>query len=248
MRFYIANQNPIKDLSSVGFFGISLTFPVRTLEFELEMGNRAFKFQTNTFYHIYNRGNNKQQLFFEERDYERFLNNIPRYKEKFPNIKIPAWCLLPNHFHFILIDNSEETGEGLSAGVRPPQSSEDTGVRTPQSSNSTDSEQISQFMQKLQQAYACAFNAKYREKLKQGLKAPIFEGRFQAKAVEDDDYLEQLKTYVEYNAVKHELVSNPEDWVYTSLHSSNSAEFELEDSSKASNPGLEKDSFDPFFE
>lgn len=58
-------------------------------------------FENGVYYHIYNRGNRKQQTFLQNRDYERFLEKIITYKKKFP-VKISAYCLMPNHFHFLL--------------------------------------------------------------------------------------------------------------------------------------------------
>ena len=58
-------------------------------------------FEDGGYYHVYNRGNRKQQIFLQDRDYERFLEKVAEYKKKFP-IKILAYCLMPNHFHFLL--------------------------------------------------------------------------------------------------------------------------------------------------
>ncbi len=58
------------------------------------------------FYHIYNRGNNKENLFLEEDNYTYFLNLISKYL--LPISDIYAYCLLKNHFH-ILLRIKEET-------------------------------------------------------------------------------------------------------------------------------------------
>ncbi|PJE57966.1 MAG: transposase [Candidatus Portnoybacteria bacterium CG10_big_fil_rev_8_21_14_0_10_36_7] len=58
-------------------------------------------FENGSFYHIYNRGNRKQQIFLSSRDYERFLGKIIEYKKKI-NVNIIAFCLMPNHFHFLI--------------------------------------------------------------------------------------------------------------------------------------------------
>lgn len=58
-------------------------------------------FEDGGYYHIYNRGNRKLQIFLQDRDYERFLEKVVEYKKKFL-VKILAYCLMPNHFHFQL--------------------------------------------------------------------------------------------------------------------------------------------------
>jgi putative transposase len=148
------------------------------------------------FYHIYNRGHEKQQLFFKQKDYEKFYNNIARYREKYPDIQIVSWSLLPNHFHFLVFEKQNLSNPGSENG--------EPGF-------------ISEFMNRIQQSYATFFNTKYRESVKQGKKGPVFEGRFKAKIVEDEDYLLQLQRYIEWNAVKHDLVDKPEEWGYTSF-------------------------------
>jgi putative transposase len=63
-------------------------------------------FQKNSYYHVYNRGNRKQNIFFQNKDYERFLERLREYKDKF-DITILGYCLMPNHFHFLLRQESD---------------------------------------------------------------------------------------------------------------------------------------------
>lgn len=58
-------------------------------------------FEDNAYYHVYNRGNRKQQIFLYHRDYNRFLDKVVEYKKKYP-LNVLAYCLMPNHFHFLL--------------------------------------------------------------------------------------------------------------------------------------------------
>lgn len=60
-------------------------------------------------YHIYNRGNRKDRIFLTYKDYQRFLRRIKEYKEEM-DIQLLCYCLMPNHFHLVLIQNDEEEG------------------------------------------------------------------------------------------------------------------------------------------
>ncbi len=52
------------------------------------------------FFHIYNRGNNGQKIFFERENYLYFLRKMKEHI--FPYASIAAWCLMPNHFHWVV--------------------------------------------------------------------------------------------------------------------------------------------------
>ncbi len=56
-----------------------------------------FTFQ-NAFYHVFNRGINKQPIFLSETDYYFFLDKLNRLKKQYDH-SIYAFCLMPNHFH-----------------------------------------------------------------------------------------------------------------------------------------------------
>lgn len=51
----------------------------------------------NQYYHVYNRGNNREKIFFERKNYLYFLKKLPDvFKDK---IDLIAYCLMPNHYH-----------------------------------------------------------------------------------------------------------------------------------------------------
>lgn len=52
-------------------------------------------------FHVINRGNNRQAIFLEDEDYERYLGILYRYKIKF-NFHIFAYCLMTNHVHLLI--------------------------------------------------------------------------------------------------------------------------------------------------
>jgi putative transposase len=69
-----------------------------------EMFNQRLSYKFNTmeftegqFYHIYNRGNNQQKIFFRESNYRYFLKKITMGIT--PYCEILTYCLMPNHFH-----------------------------------------------------------------------------------------------------------------------------------------------------
>src|ERR1035438_4427872 len=67
-------------------------------------------FISQNIYHIYNRGNNKQSIFFTDDNYLYFLQKVRKYV--FPHCDILAYVLMPNHFHF-LIHADERTEKQL---------------------------------------------------------------------------------------------------------------------------------------
>jgi REP element-mobilizing transposase RayT len=56
--------------------------------------------QAGRFYHVYNRGNARADLFFEERNYAYFLDRYQKYVS--PGVDTFAYCLMKNHFHFLV--------------------------------------------------------------------------------------------------------------------------------------------------
>ncbi len=57
-------------------------------------------------YHTYNQGNNQRKIFFKRDNCLFFLNKIKTYI--LPYADILAWCLMPNHFHLMILVKEEE--------------------------------------------------------------------------------------------------------------------------------------------
>ncbi|MBK5215668.1 MAG: transposase [Candidatus Pacebacteria bacterium] len=92
------------------------------------MSLRKVKLIQGEYFHIYNRGNDKKVIFKDKEDYDRFIglmyacNQVDSFKidnlqkdEGLFNVKrqntlvsIGAYCLMPNHFHIILIQTEDE--------------------------------------------------------------------------------------------------------------------------------------------
>ncbi|MDC7999587.1 hypothetical protein POV26_00900 [Aequorivita todarodis] len=55
--------------------------------------------KSEQYYHIFNRGNNREDIFLEEKNYY-FLNLMKKYVV--PIADVLAYCLLKNHFHLFI--------------------------------------------------------------------------------------------------------------------------------------------------
>ena len=87
--------------------------------------NIVKNYRENAFYHLYNRGINKELLFKQPTDYKTFLYYLKLYlfpetnlqgetlkvspsrklKNYFGSVKLICYCLMPNHFHLLIYQN-----------------------------------------------------------------------------------------------------------------------------------------------
>lgn len=150
------------------------------------------------YYHIYNRGNNRQSIFFQPENYLYFLRNVKRYLT--PLAKITAYCLMPTHYHLLIriqtlrVQNSEFFAEN-------------SGTRAEQTKNSEFS--LSRAMMRLSVSYTKAINKRFERV------GSLFQGQFQAKPVQNYHHLLNLCVYIHANPVKDGLVADPADWIYS---------------------------------
>lgn len=59
------------------------------------------------FYHVFNRGNHKQDIFLGPKDYKRYLDKVREYKKEH-SFTVITYCLMPNHIHLLLRQNGPE--------------------------------------------------------------------------------------------------------------------------------------------
>jgi putative transposase len=65
----------------------------------------------DTYHHLFNRGVNKELIFYENGDNNYFLKQVRKYKDKY-RIIILSYCLMPNHFHLFV----KQTNDVLTVG------------------------------------------------------------------------------------------------------------------------------------
>ena len=164
------------------------------------------QFTNKEFYHVYNRGVEKRDIFQENIDYMRFIHDMYEFnddnfvaaanvrlscrspkgatekslelvfiekKDKKPRkllVEIMAFCLMPNHYHFIL-------KQKIDGG-------------------------ITKFMSKIGSGYAAYFNLKHERV------GPLFQSTFKAKHIDQQNYFDYLLFYLHFNPL--DLIG--EDW------------------------------------
>jgi len=147
--------------------------------------------QYGKYYHIFNRGNNQENISIEERNYRYFLRLYA--KHIMPVADTYAYCLLRNHFHFLVriktVEEQDLTSFGNLSDL-PPKPSR-------QFSN-------------LFNAYAKAFNKTYHRT------GTLFQRPFGRIEVTSDSYFMQLVTYIHQNPQKHGFVNDFRTWPYSS--------------------------------
>lgn len=149
---------------------------------------RSITFETDEFYHVFNRGNNKRPIFLDEFDLLRFLQSMREFNTVEPIgsiyenffrkkelgdsifkqqklVDLVCYCLNPNHFHL--------TVKQLV----------DDGVR--------------RFMHRVGTGFTKYFNQKYKTS------GALFQGRYKALHVDSNEYLLHLSAYVNLNNRVH---------------------------------------------
>jgi putative transposase len=141
-------------------------------------------------YHIFNRGNNRENIFFEERNYAYFLKLYADIIE--PVAETFAYCLLKNHFHLLVYIKSEEKILAFNP-------SSNKIIHTP-------SQQFSNFFN----AYAKAINKAYQRT------GSLLQHPFGRIEITSNAHFARLVTYIHQNPQEHGLVSDFRSWPYSS--------------------------------
>jgi putative transposase len=127
--------------------------------------------------HIVQRGHSREPVFFEESDYQAYLNWLKEAAERY-DCAIHAYVLMTNHIHLLA---------------------------TPK-----DKDSISRMMQYIGRRYVPYINHSY------GTSGSLWEGRFKASLVSDDQYLLTCMRYIELNPVRADMAKSPAHYRWSS--------------------------------
>ena len=126
------------------------------------------KLSPGTLYHLYNRGNNKQVIFFQERNYDFFKQKALR--ELGSQVDILAYCLMPNHFHFLISTKTTFDPKKFSDSLRTLLSSYTRAIQKQEGITGSLFQQNSKFKELSTNEYACAcFHYIHQNPVKAGL-------------------------------------------------------------------------------
>jgi putative transposase len=175
----------------------------------------------DTYYHIYNRGNNCENIFIQERNYEHFLKLYFKYID--PIAETFAYCLLRNYFHVsVRIKSEEEIAETLKETLKVSSANQRLVGRESLVNQNTSragkplgsdklaagypSKKFSDFFN----AYAKAINNAY------GRTGCLFQHPFGRVPITTDGQFWNGIAYIHQNPQKHKFVKDFRDWKWSS--------------------------------
>lgn len=150
-------------------------------------------FNIHNIYHVYNRGNNRQPLFFKRENYLYFLKLTRKFL--LPKSDLLAYSLMPNHFHFQVHANEHTISKKLIQGLERNEFGE--GIRM------------------LLSSYTQAINKQ------EGRTGSLFTQNTKSKCLNESSDKEEgpfvCFHYIHQNAFKAGLVQRLEDWEFSSF-------------------------------
>ena len=201
-------------------------------------------FAEGHIYHIYNRGNNSQMVFFTRENYLFFLEKLRKYI--LLHTDILAWCLMPNHFHLMISVNRIEIEIGLSEGDFDPMTrvhrinNQEESITHPMNSSHRMSNKepakyrsLNDSIAIMLRSYTRAINKQLKKhgslfeqhtkalclNESQGVSPAYFNTHFGMMGnldLPETNYLNVCFDYIHLNPVGGKLVAEPEDWEFSS--------------------------------
>ncbi len=153
------------------------------------MGRQARKIGESNIYHVMLRGVDRQAIFEDQQDEDKFLSLLNRYRLRC-GFAVYGYCLMSNHVHLLLHaarnsciyrigDAMVKIGEG---------------------------ESLSQVMKRLCTSYVMYFNQKYART------GHLFQDRFRSEPIDGDPHFLMALRYIHRNPVKAGICARPEDY------------------------------------
>jgi len=188
-------------------------------------------FEPGHLYHIYNQGNNRQKIFFSERNYLFFKEKMKEYI--LPYADILAWCLMPNHFHLMVeVKTNFNFSQGFTHSEALTKISQSEALTIVKSKTLNDSIGV------MLRSYTRAINKQekrsgslFRKETKaicitkhNGITPAWYTSMGVTvlhTSIKEQQYHQVCLNYIHANPLKDGLVSDIQEWKYSSYHEYN---------------------------
>ena len=164
------------------------------------------------FYHIFNQGNNRENIFLQERNYVYFLQKVDFYLTDF--VELHAFCLMPNHFHFLVrikllknVDN-KEAKEKFNEYCN----SKKIDISNEKQTANIYSDFISEQFRRLFLSYSKAINKQSDRR------GSLFCKNFRRKEINSLGYLQNAVIYIHRNPQHHGFDIDFRDYAWSSYN------------------------------
>ncbi len=133
-------------------------------------------FETEHYFHIYNRGNNKEDIFLEKENYSYLLTLMKKYLTSIGEVY--SYCLLPNHFHILFKFKEEKELPALMQKGK---------------------QALHQPISNMLNAYTKAINKRYNRS------GSLFQEHLKRIKITEERYLVNLIIYINTNSSHHQI-------------------------------------------
>lgn len=155
--------------------------------------------ESGKFYHVYNRGVNRCNLFYTRENYRYFLRLYEKYID--PIADTYAWVLMKNHFH-LLVRIKEESEVNINSLPIPANNQDKNYIRT---------------LKMPHLYFSDLFNAYSKAISKQESRTgSLFQRPFRRIHVDNPDYFRHLVAYIHNNPVHHKFTNDYRDYPWSS--------------------------------
>ena len=165
------------------------------------------KIESGRYYHIYNRGINSRKTFFTDKDFNRFLDKYNYYLGL--SFKTLAYCLMSNHFHFLVKVISEKEQQTAILNHEKSDLSPEYYILPNPNKRIF---KIENLLSHLLNSHTKYINSKYKRT------GPLWDGNFKIRMIETDEYLQQCICYIHRNPIHHGLTNSYTAYPFSSFN------------------------------
>lgn len=144
--------------------------------------------EKDKFYHIFNRGNNGEKIFYTPENYCYFIKKFDDYLSSY--LDVFAFCLLPNHFHFLVKVSNEVLNVSHLGDVK----------------------HLNEQFQAFFTGYSKSIN------IQEGRNGSLFQKPFKRVVINSENYLTNLVFYIHANPQLHGIIDNFMSYLWSSYN------------------------------